>query len=139
MPRKKKTAKRVGSRAKNVPTHMRVASVADLEGMGIFGDINNFFRKNKLISRGAKIADIVGVPHAGKVAKAASILGYGLVPAGGSLRLPGGALMLPGERRITRRRTTTTRRKAPARKKKAATGAGRKKKAPKKRARRKKR
>jgi len=67
---------------------------------------NKWLRKNKIISNSAKIAKLVGVPHAGIIGAAASMGGYGkrgrrkcakycrrkgrgLNPGGGALRLAG--------------------------------------------------
>ena len=98
MPPKRKTKKRVPK--------SRAATRSEMKGEGIMDivkGINKFFKKNKVISKAAGVAQIVGVPHAGKVGKIAGVAGYGrggaLRQGGGSLRMGGGALRPGGARR----------------------------------------
>ena len=92
-------------------------NATQLEGQGLFGDIAKFLKKHNVISRGADIAGILGVPHAGAVGKAARTAGYGKEKnmGGGALVLPGGALFLPAQTAARR-----PARRAPVRKKKTA-------------------
>jgi len=100
-------------------------NATQLEGQGLFGDIAKFLKKHKVISRGADIAGILGVPHAGTVGKAARTAGYGKQKnmGGGALVLPGGALFLPAQtaarrpaRRTPARHTQRKKKTARARK-----------------------
>mgnify|MGYP003627704693 CR=1 FL=1 len=94
MPPKRKTTKR------RVP-RSRAATRSEMKGEGIMDivkGINKFLKKNKVISKAAGVAQIVGVPHAGKVGKIAGVAGYG---RGGALRMGGGALRPGGARRAS--------------------------------------
>jgi len=91
-PKKAGTTKRRKPRAM---ARSKAPTAMEMEGAGIIRDIAKYVKKHKLVSKGARIADILGVPHASKVARAAKFAGVGkgagLKPPGQGLTLPGGA------------------------------------------------
>ena len=101
MPKKAATTKRrkaptPGGRRGGVTPSMarsKAPTAMEMEGAGIIRDIAKYVKKHKLVSKGARIADILGVPHASKVARAAKFAGVG---KGAGLKLPGQGLTLPG-------------------------------------------
>lgn len=101
MPSKKATKRRKAPAKKRVPKPQ--ATMVVMQGDGLLGDINKFLKKHKVISRGASVASLLGVPHADKVAKGAKFLGYG--KTGSGLKVPGSGLNAPGQHRTRNRRT----------------------------------
>lgn len=126
-PKKKPAKKRAPAKKKRAPTKKRAvppaqsqrlvgttgqAYVVPMSGEGFLQDVNKFLKKHKVISKGATFLGDVGIlPHGKTIGKVASMAGYG--HPGSGLRVPGGALMVPGQTVRTRR----PRRVAPRQKK----------------------
>ena len=72
-------------------------------GASFLSKANDFLKKNKVISKVAKAADFAGIPHAGKVAIAASKLGYGVQPQFGLPTRPRRTLGRPSQKGGRRR------------------------------------